>query len=126
MAFVIAFILLSTAPAHKCLLLVYSTKLAWHATWRRTKGEATQGTSSSHITTKTTGTRVTGVIITLFSLQVAPKIKALMMECGTTMVGYQPQGDKVNFFRMVVSNHAVTMSDIDFLIDEIERLGHDL
>uniref|UniRef100_A0A8C1K9N0 Glutamate decarboxylase 1b n=1 Tax=Cyprinus carpio TaxID=7962 RepID=A0A8C1K9N0_CYPCA len=57
---------------------------------------------------------------------VAPKIKAMMMECGTTMVGYQPQGDKVNFFRMVVSNHAVTKSDIDFLIDEIERLGHDL
>uniref|UniRef100_A0A9J7YK15 Glutamate decarboxylase 1b n=2 Tax=Cyprinus carpio TaxID=7962 RepID=A0A9J7YK15_CYPCA len=58
--------------------------------------------------------------------RVAPKIKAMMMECGTTMVGYQPQGDKVNFFRMVVSNHAVTKSDIDFLIDEIERLGHDL
>uniref|UniRef100_A0A673M1M8 Glutamate decarboxylase 1 n=1 Tax=Sinocyclocheilus rhinocerous TaxID=307959 RepID=A0A673M1M8_9TELE len=58
--------------------------------------------------------------------RVAPKIKAMMMECGTTMVGYQPQGDKVNFFRMVVSNPAVTRSDIDFLIDEIERLGQDL
>ncbi|KAF4109225.1 glutamate decarboxylase 1 isoform X1 [Onychostoma macrolepis] len=58
--------------------------------------------------------------------KVAPKIKAMMMECGTTMVGYQPQGDKVNFFRMVVSNSAVTRSDIDFLIDEIERLGQDL
>ncbi|XP_051997389.1 glutamate decarboxylase 1-like [Xyrauchen texanus] len=58
--------------------------------------------------------------------RVAPKLKAMMMECGTTMVGYQPQGDKVNFFRMVVSNHATTMSDIDFLIDEIERLGQDL
>ncbi|XP_073726788.1 glutamate decarboxylase 1b isoform X1 [Misgurnus anguillicaudatus] len=58
--------------------------------------------------------------------KVAPKIKAMMMECGTTMVGYQPQGDKVNFFRMVVSNHAATKSDIDFLIDEIERLGNDL
>uniref|UniRef100_A0A8C2C777 Glutamate decarboxylase 1b n=1 Tax=Cyprinus carpio TaxID=7962 RepID=A0A8C2C777_CYPCA len=58
--------------------------------------------------------------------RVAPKIKAMMMECGTTMVGYQPQGDKVNFFRMVVSNHAVTKFDIDFLIDEIERLGQDL
>uniref|UniRef100_A0A8C4ZHE7 Glutamate decarboxylase 1a n=1 Tax=Gadus morhua TaxID=8049 RepID=A0A8C4ZHE7_GADMO len=57
---------------------------------------------------------------------VAPKIKALMMESGTTMVGYQPQGQKVNFFRMVVSNPAATQSDIDFLIDEIERLGHDL
>lgn len=39
-------LLFSAAPAHKCLLLVYSTKLAWHATWRRTKGETTQGTSS--------------------------------------------------------------------------------
>uniref|UniRef100_A0A4W4EFM0 Glutamate decarboxylase 1b n=1 Tax=Electrophorus electricus TaxID=8005 RepID=A0A4W4EFM0_ELEEL len=58
--------------------------------------------------------------------KVAPKIKAMMMESGTTMVGYQPQGDKVNFFRMVISNHAATTSDIDFLIDEIERLGHDL
>lgn len=58
--------------------------------------------------------------------QVAPKIKAMMMESGTTMVGYQPQGNKVNFFRMVISNPAVTQSDIDFLIDEIERLGHDL
>uniref|UniRef100_A0A3Q2XBF0 Glutamate decarboxylase 1 n=1 Tax=Hippocampus comes TaxID=109280 RepID=A0A3Q2XBF0_HIPCM len=58
--------------------------------------------------------------------RVAPKIKAMMMESGTTMVGYQPQGNKVNFFRMVVSNHAATQSDIDFLIDEIERLGRDL
>ena len=58
--------------------------------------------------------------------QVAPKIKAMMMESGSTMVGYQPQGNKVNFFRMVVSNAAATRSDIDFVIDEIERLGNDL
>uniref|UniRef100_A0A674P5Y8 Glutamate decarboxylase 1 n=1 Tax=Takifugu rubripes TaxID=31033 RepID=A0A674P5Y8_TAKRU len=58
--------------------------------------------------------------------KVAPKIKALMMESGTTMVGYQPQGNKVNFFRMVISNPAATRSDIDFLVDEIERLGNDL
>uniref|UniRef100_A0A4W6FU92 Glutamate decarboxylase 1 n=1 Tax=Lates calcarifer TaxID=8187 RepID=A0A4W6FU92_LATCA len=58
--------------------------------------------------------------------KVAPKIKAMMMESGTTMVGYQPQGDKVNFFRMVISNPAATRSDIDFLTEEIERLGHDL
>lgn len=48
------------------------------------------------------------------------------MESGTTMVGYQPQGDKANFFRMVISNPAATQSDIDFLIGEIERLGQDL
>uniref|UniRef100_A0A803T4P0 Glutamate decarboxylase 1 n=1 Tax=Anolis carolinensis TaxID=28377 RepID=A0A803T4P0_ANOCA len=58
--------------------------------------------------------------------RVAPKIKALMMESGTTMVGYQPHADKVNFFRMVVSNPAATKSDIDFLVEEIERLGQDL
>uniref|UniRef100_A0A3P8Z0R6 Glutamate decarboxylase 1 n=1 Tax=Esox lucius TaxID=8010 RepID=A0A3P8Z0R6_ESOLU len=58
--------------------------------------------------------------------KVAPRIKAMMMESGTTMVGYQPQGDKVNFFRMVISNPAATRSDIDFLTDEIERLGRDL
>ncbi|XP_066431978.1 glutamate decarboxylase 1 [Eleutherodactylus coqui] len=58
--------------------------------------------------------------------KVAPKIKALMMESGTTMVGYQPQGDKANFFRMVISNPAATKSDIDFLVEEIERLGQEL
>lgn len=62
----------------------------------------------------------------LFPPQVAPVIKARMMEYGTTMVGYQPQGDKVNFFRMVISNPAATFEDIDFLIEEIERLGQDL
>ncbi|KAF4805149.1 Glutamate decarboxylase 1 [Turdus rufiventris] len=62
----------------------------------------------------------------VFEGEVAPKIKALMMESGTTMVGYQPQGNKVNFFRMVISNPAATKSDIDFLIEEIERLGQDL
>lgn len=61
-----------------------------------------------------------------WAVQVAPVIKARMMEYGTTMVGYQPQGDKVNFFRMVISNPAATFEDIDFLIEEIERLGQDL
>lgn len=58
--------------------------------------------------------------------KVAPVIKARMMEFGTTMVSYQPLGDKVNFFRMVISNPAATHQDIDFLIEEIERLGQDL
>lgn len=60
------------------------------------------------------------------SSQVAPVIKARMMEYGTTMVSYQPQGNNVNFFRMVISNPAATFEDIDFLIEEIERLGQDL
>uniref|UniRef100_A0A8C3XVY0 Glutamate decarboxylase 2 n=1 Tax=Chelydra serpentina TaxID=8475 RepID=A0A8C3XVY0_CHESE len=59
-------------------------------------------------------------------IKVAPVIKARMMEYGTTMVSYQPLGDKVNFFRMVISNPAATHQDIDFLIEEIERLGQDL
>ncbi|XP_074058140.1 glutamate decarboxylase 1-like [Macrotis lagotis] len=58
--------------------------------------------------------------------KIAPKIKALMVEEGKTMVSYQPHGDKVNFFRMVFSNPATKQSDVDFLIDEIERLGKDL
>jgi len=58
--------------------------------------------------------------------KVAPVIKARMMEHGTTMVSYQPLGDKVNFFRMVISNPAAAHQDIDFLIEEIERLGQDL
>uniref|UniRef100_A0A8D0GMB7 Glutamate decarboxylase 1 n=1 Tax=Sphenodon punctatus TaxID=8508 RepID=A0A8D0GMB7_SPHPU len=58
--------------------------------------------------------------------QVAPKIKARMIEEGTTLVSYQPQGDKVNFFRMIFSNPATKKSDIDFLLEEIERLGMDL
>ncbi|RXM29315.1 Glutamate decarboxylase 2 [Acipenser ruthenus] len=62
----------------------------------------------------------------VFNEKVAPVIKTRMMEYGTTMVSYQPQGDKVNFFRMVISNPAAAFEDIDFLIDEIERLGQDL
>ncbi|XP_039212180.1 glutamate decarboxylase 1-like isoform X2 [Crotalus tigris] len=58
--------------------------------------------------------------------QVAPKIKAKMIEEGTTMVSYQPLGDNVNFFRMVFSNPATKKSDVDFLLEEIERLGKDL
>ncbi|XP_030629393.1 glutamate decarboxylase 1 [Chanos chanos] len=57
---------------------------------------------------------------------VAPKIKARMMEGGQTMVGYQPLGDKANFFRCVFSNPATQREDVDFLLNEIARLGHDL
>ncbi|XP_076837810.1 glutamate decarboxylase 1 [Brachyhypopomus gauderio] len=57
---------------------------------------------------------------------VAPKIKAKMMESGATMIGYQPLKDKVNFFRSVFSNPATQKTDVDFLVDEIARLGGDL
>ncbi|XP_064615118.1 glutamate decarboxylase 1-like [Liolophura sinensis] len=57
---------------------------------------------------------------------VAPKIKARMMESGATLVGYQPLGNLPNFFRMVISNPGVTEADLDFFVEEIERLGRDL
>uniref|UniRef100_A0A8B9KVW0 Zgc:163121 n=1 Tax=Astyanax mexicanus TaxID=7994 RepID=A0A8B9KVW0_ASTMX len=57
---------------------------------------------------------------------VAPKIKAKMMEEGVTMIGYQPLQDKVNFFRCVFSNPATQREDVDFLLDEIVRLGREV
>ncbi|KRY79589.1 Glutamate decarboxylase 1 [Trichinella pseudospiralis] len=57
---------------------------------------------------------------------VAPKIKAKMMSSGSTMVGYQPDKDKPNFFRMIISNPATTYEDLDFFIEEIIRLGESL
>ncbi|XP_034004890.1 cysteine sulfinic acid decarboxylase-like isoform X1 [Trematomus bernacchii] len=57
---------------------------------------------------------------------VAPVIKERMIKQGTMMVGYQPLGDKVNFFRMIVLSTLVSKDDMDFFLDEIERLGNDL
>lgn len=48
------------------------------------------------------------------------------MKSGTMMVGYQPLADKVNFFRVVLFSPLVTQKDVDFVLDEIERLGNDL
>ncbi|KAA8587581.1 hypothetical protein FQN60_016443 [Etheostoma spectabile] len=58
--------------------------------------------------------------------QVAPRIKRRMMEKGSVLIGYQPLGTKVNFFRCVFSNPATQQEDVDFLLDEITRLGHNL
>ncbi|NXW26103.1 CSAD decarboxylase, partial [Circaetus pectoralis] len=58
--------------------------------------------------------------------KVAPAIKERMMRKGSMMVGYQPHGARVNFFRQIVTNPAVTKDDLDFFLDEIERLGQDL
>ncbi|XP_028986654.1 glutamate decarboxylase 1 isoform X2 [Betta splendens] len=57
---------------------------------------------------------------------VAPRIKHRMMEKGSTLVGYQPFGDKVNFFRCVFSNPATQQEDVDFLLNEICQLGENL
>lgn len=48
------------------------------------------------------------------------------MRKGSMMVGYQPHGARVNFFRQVVTNPLVTRDHLDFFLDEIERLGRDL
>jgi glutamate decarboxylase len=57
--------------------------------------------------------------------KVAPRIKAMMMEKGSMMVGYQPLGNLPNFFRVVLSNPALVAADIDFFLDEIAKLGED-
>lgn len=69
------------------------------------------------------------VILFLFSFidsKVAPIIKERMMKQGTMMVGYQPLGDRVNFFRIIVFSPLVSQKDMDFFLNEIERLGTDL
>ncbi|XP_036388923.1 cysteine sulfinic acid decarboxylase [Megalops cyprinoides] len=58
--------------------------------------------------------------------KVAPVIKERMMKQGSMMVGYQPQKERVNFFRMVILSPQISRQDLDFFLDEIERLGNDL
>ncbi|XP_075054092.1 cysteine sulfinic acid decarboxylase [Mixophyes fleayi] len=58
--------------------------------------------------------------------KVAPIIKERMMKKGSMMVGYQPNGNRVNFFRQIVVNPEVTKEDLDFFLDEIEKLAEDL
>lgn len=58
--------------------------------------------------------------------KVAPVVKERMMKQGTMMVGYQPLGNRVNFFRVTVFSPLVSVKDLDFFLDEIERLGKDL
>ncbi|XP_046645873.1 cysteine sulfinic acid decarboxylase-like [Daphnia pulicaria] len=61
--------------------------------------------------------------------KVAPAIKKRMVEKGSLMIGYQPLPHKnlVNFFRLVIPcQPRPTHEDMDFVIDEIERLGCDL
>lgn len=42
------------------------------------------------------------------------------------MISYQPIRKWPNFFRFVVQNSGVTHRDIDYFLDEIERLGSEL
>ena len=49
-----------------------------------------------------------------------------MVMKGSMLIGYQPLGSKVNFFRMVLANHQLQQCDMDFCVEEISRLGNDL
>ncbi|KAL4713593.1 hypothetical protein ACJJTC_005078 [Scirpophaga incertulas] len=58
--------------------------------------------------------------------KVAPKIKERMIKEGSMMVTYQPQGDLVNFFRIVFQNSALDPKDMVYFANEFERLGKDI
>lgn len=58
--------------------------------------------------------------------KVAPEIKARMTERGSMLIAYQPLKQHVNFFRMINANPGQTFEDMEFIVDEIERLGKDL
>ncbi|XP_066564575.1 cysteine sulfinic acid decarboxylase [Amia ocellicauda] len=58
--------------------------------------------------------------------KVAPTIKERMVRKGSMMVGYQPQHERVNFFRLVLISPQISQQDLLFFLDEIERLGRDL
>lgn len=58
--------------------------------------------------------------------KVAPAIKAQMQLTGSMMIGYQPQDNYVNFFRMVVTSADCTHSDIDEVIRVITKFGENL
>ena len=71
---------------------------------------------------------IVSYLCSLYS-KVAPEIKRRMVEKGSLMIGYQPLSKKgfVNFFRLVVPGQPLpTYQDMDFIIDEIDRLGKDL
>lgn len=58
--------------------------------------------------------------------QICPIIKGRMMQSGTLMVGYQPDDHRPNFFRSIISAAQVTQQDVDYMLNEIDRLGEDL
>lgn len=59
--------------------------------------------------------------------KVAPAIKAMMVSSGSMMMTYQPlPGGIPNFFRMTLIAPKATREDMDFILDEIDRLGYNL
>eukprot|EP00118_Oscarella_pearsei_P023383 m.279457 g.279457 ORF g.279457 m.279457 type:complete len:502 (+) comp40624_c0_seq9:58-1563(+) len=59
-------------------------------------------------------------------LRVGPEVKKRMTEKGSLLVGYQPCKEICNYFRMIVHSDAVGHDDMDYVLEEIERLGKDL
>jgi len=49
-----------------------------------------------------------------------------MVKTGKMMITYTPLSHKPNFFRMVTVSPSSTERDMDFVLDEIDRLGCDL
>ena len=49
-----------------------------------------------------------------------------MMKDGSMMVTYQPLRNQPNFFRFVLQNSGVERADMDYFVQEFERLGSDL
>lgn len=59
--------------------------------------------------------------------KVATIIKARMVAKGSMMMAYQPlPGGVPNCLRMVIINPRSTKEDMDFVLDEIEKLGQDI
>ncbi|MEL6183003.1 MAG: pyridoxal-dependent decarboxylase [Myxococcota bacterium] len=56
----------------------------------------------------------------------APVIKNAMQREGSTMLGYQPLGDRPNFFRLLVMSPDVRESDLDATLAIVDRLGQTL
>ena len=57
---------------------------------------------------------------------VAPHVKKRMMERGSMLIGYQPLGDRPNFFRVVISRKPkLTTQHMDKILREIQCLGEE-
>jgi len=49
-----------------------------------------------------------------------------MIKDGSMMVTYQPLRNQPNFFRLVLQNSGVERADMDYFVQEFERLGGNL
>lgn len=58
--------------------------------------------------------------------KLCPQIKIKIMKAGSTMLAYQRDGKRPNFFRCIISSASATEKDLDFLLAELDRVGQDL